>query len=107
MGLGGVCHRMVMGYAAGTPGAGLRVIFDLKAREPVPPYRGCDACVARAAREGCPGPPVSARGARNSRTQIEPARRGSFLVQLERREASVVSSIPARSPIPKARAAAL
>ena len=30
MGLGGECHRMVMGYAGETPGAGLRVIFDLK-----------------------------------------------------------------------------
>ena len=60
MGLGGVCHRMVMGYAEGSPGGGLRVIFDPKG-----------------------------------------------LVQLERREASVVSSIPARSPIPKAKAAAL
>jgi hypothetical protein len=63
---------MVMGYAGETPGADLRVLFDLKAREP-----------------------------------IEPARPGSFPVQLERREARVVSSIPARSPIPKARAAAL
>jgi hypothetical protein len=72
MGLGGECHRMVMGYPGETPGAGLRVIFDLKAREP-----------------------------------IEPTRPGSFPVQLERRVASVVSSIPARNPIPKARAAAL
>ena len=75
MGLGGECHRIVMGYpgdAQETPGAGLRVFFDLKAREP-----------------------------------IELARPGSFPVQLERRVASVVSSIPARSPIPKASAAAL
>ena len=30
---------------------------------------GCDACVARAAPEGCPGPPVSARSVHNRRRQ--------------------------------------
>jgi hypothetical protein len=100
MGLGGVCHRMVMGYAGASPGEGLRVILTCGSEGAT---HASHWLRARAA----PGPPVSVRGARNRRTQIEPARPGSFLVQLERREASVVSSIPARSPIPKARAAAL
>ena len=104
MGSGGVCHRMVMGYAAGSPGEGLRAIFDLKLGS----LSSRSGDVRRMRRTGCPGPPpVSACGARNSRIQTELTRLGSFLVQLERREASVVSSIPARSPIPNARAAAL
>jgi hypothetical protein len=82
MGLGGVCHRMVMGYTAGSPGEGLRVIFDLKLGSL---SRRSGVGVRGMRRTGRPGP----------------------LVQLERREANVVRSIPARSPIPKARAAAL